>query len=140
MLRVEVAWRPLGESQGDIKCLVIKSPSINGAAAAVAGPPISVCVGGAAGCAPFVGGVAGGFGTFAGGLMGGIMGAGGLINEGVGNTGKNGWMSRLILEPPFVVSVGSVVGAGSTTGGGCKVASGESTGLKQLLHTVRSGL
>ena len=85
MLRVEVAWRPLGESQGDIKCLVIKSPSINVAAAAVAGPPIPVCVGGAAGCAPFVGGVAGGFGTFAGGLMGGIMGAGGLINEGVIN-------------------------------------------------------
>ena len=57
--------------------------------------------------------------------MRGIMGAGGLINGGVGDTGNNGWMSRLILEPPLAVSVGSVVGAGSTTGGGCKVASGE---------------
>ena len=94
--------------------LSINSPGFRlDVAAAVAGPPAPVCVGGAAGCAPkFVGGVDGGFGTFAGGLMRGIMGAGGLING----------------EPPLAVSVGSVVGAGSTTGGGCKVASGEGSG------------
>ena len=74
--------------------------------------------------------------------MGGIMGAGGLINEGVIEVNAPGWMSRLILEPSVVVTGGSVAGAGSTTNGGCKVASGGGIGalLRQLLHLVRSGL
>jgi len=31
MVPAEVAWKLLGELQGDIKCLLIKSPGINGA-------------------------------------------------------------------------------------------------------------